>query len=462
MYKLNENTPLNPTRLMSYIEDFVMNEQPRLVKLKRYYKADNPGIMDAPVDDPLRPNYKIAHSFASYISDTHIGYFMGSPITYASEDERALEQLKLINEFNDEQSQNLRLERDASIYGIAYELQYVSKGKVHYKDIDPRHAFVIYDDSLEENILYFVRMYQAGLGDDNWYIELYDSKNRYLYEVVGNSVLGTLKPIKSTLHGYQEVPVAVYANNRDRIGDFERVIGMIDAYDSIASNTINDLENFADAYLVFNNVDIPGDTPEEQQEQIAQMRKNKVIQHFGEGEVSWLTKDVADAGAWEGSQAKLEEQIYYMTGTPNYNDESFAGNSSGVAMKYKLQPLEQKASTKEREFRVGLQRRVELMAQVIDLLGGSFSYLDIEMNFKRTLPIDLLYEMQFLQAGEGLVSKETLLSQISFIDNPSEELESLQEENDTRINFNFNGHWEEKEDETTQDNKQLLEGENAS
>ena len=124
----------------------------------------------------------------------------------------------MVNKINDEHAHNLRLERDASIYGIAYELQYVLRsGEVKFKDIDPRNAFVIYDDTLEQNILYFVRIYGVGLGGQEKYkVELYDDREKHEFEITGPLSTGVLKPVRSSVHGYKDVPVSVYANNRDR------------------------------------------------------------------------------------------------------------------------------------------------------------------------------------------------------------------------------------------------------
>lgn len=425
---------MNAAILSQYIQDFVYNKQPRLKKLKRYYKADNVAIKDKAVADPNRPNYKIAHSFASHITDTHTGYFMGAPVKYTSDDDVAVEKIKDLYDYNDEMSLNLRLERDASIYGIAYELLWVqADGKIRFRDIDPRQAFVIYANDLEQSPLYFVRMYSSGAaGSERWYVELYDRKTKAQFKVTGNTPLGSLEPIEVKPHGFGDVPVAVYNNNRDRMGDFERVIPMIDAYDSITSNTLNDLENFADAYLVFKNVDLP-------EEEMETMRENRIISYNdsdGNAAIEWLTKEVMDGGAWEGSQAKIEEQIYTLSATPNFTDENFGGNASGISLKYKLLPLEQKAAIKEREFKVGLMRRIELINNILSLLNQDV-YSNVDISFTRTLPVDLLNEMEILETGYGLVSKETLFSQVSFIEDPAAEAEAVSKENQSSLDFDF-------------------------
>jgi len=45
------------------------------------------------------------------------------------------------------------------------------------------------------------------------------------------------------------VPIAIFENNEDQMGDFEKVIDLIDAYDKMESDSLNDFEYFVDAYL---------------------------------------------------------------------------------------------------------------------------------------------------------------------------------------------------------------------
>ena len=67
---------------------------PRMLKLEDYYKSKN-DILARQMSDPIKPNNRIANPYASYITDTLVGYFIGEPITYNSADERALEELQL-------------------------------------------------------------------------------------------------------------------------------------------------------------------------------------------------------------------------------------------------------------------------------------------------------------------------------------------------------------------------------
>ena len=111
----------------------------------------------------------------------------------------------------------------------------------------------------------------------------------------------------------------------------------------------------------------------------------------------------------------------------NINDENF-GNSSGIAMAYKLQSMSNLAKTKERKFTSGLNRRYKVVFSNPVNSMGSDDWINLRYKYTRNLPKNLLEEMQIAQGLSGIVSQETQLSVLSIVDNPTEEIERLKEE----------------------------------
>ena len=72
---------------------------------------------------------------------------------------------------------------------------------------------------------------------------------------------------------------------------------------------------------------------------------------------------------------------------PDLSDEHFAGNVSGVAMKYKLLGLEQLTRVKERWFREALRSRLERFSGFLALRGeAELDVCAVKMIFTRALP----------------------------------------------------------------------------
>jgi len=78
----------------------------------------------------------------------------------------------MVLEYNDEQDENMELAKDASIFGLAVELLYVDEdAQVRLKRLDPREVIVIYDDTLNNDILYGIRYFicEDWVTDERYY-----------------------------------------------------------------------------------------------------------------------------------------------------------------------------------------------------------------------------------------------------------------------------------------------------
>lgn len=159
MIRISKNTELTPLMVKTLIDEHKGHDVPRYAMLDRYYKGQQ-DILKRLMVDPTKPNNRVVNPYANYITDLFVGYFMGEPVKYSGEDEKALEALTLTLNYNDEQDENSELAKDASIYGIAYEMLYVDEeGSVRFKRIKPEEVICIYDDTVEGELLYAIRYF---------------------------------------------------------------------------------------------------------------------------------------------------------------------------------------------------------------------------------------------------------------------------------------------------------------
>ena len=150
MVSLNVIEELTDKVLKQIIEDHRASELPRLKKLENYYNANNE-IKNRVMKDSSKPNNKIANAYASYITDTLVGYFIGEPITYTSNDDVLLQDLNMMFEYNDEADENAELAKNASIYGVAYEMLYLSEEDkmIRFKTLNPKEVIPVFDKTIE-------------------------------------------------------------------------------------------------------------------------------------------------------------------------------------------------------------------------------------------------------------------------------------------------------------------------
>lgn len=372
------------------------------------------------------PNNRIVANYCEYIANMSTGFFMGKPVAYssASENELEVDALQEVFRYNDEAAHNLQLAEEASITGDAYEVLYLDDdANIRFQRVPSEEMMLIYDATLEENILFAIRLYRVyDLSGSTYqdYADVYgkDTVTHYLY----NS--GSLTQTGEEVHYFGDVPVVEYANNLEHRGDFEGVISLVDAYNKAQSLTLDDMEDFTDAYLVLKGMG--GTTGDD----IAELRRNKVISLDDGGGAEWLIKNLNDTYI-ENIKTRLQKDIHKFSSVPDMSDDSFAGNTSGVAIKYKLIGLEQIRSRKEREFKKGLQRRIELIANILKLKGkADIDFRDIEITFTANIPANTQEQANIVKTLYGLVSQKRLLSLLPFVTDPSAEMEELQKEQD--------------------------------
>lgn len=429
---LNSKEELTTTTLKKIVENHYGKELPRLQKLERYYKNDN-DIHRRIMSDATKPNNKTANPFASYITDTLVGYFVGEPITYNSNDKDLLQELNMIFEYNDEADENAELAKDASIFGVAYEQLYFSEEDkmVRFKRLDPREIIPIYDKTIEENLIAVIRYYED--------YDFVEEKKSFIIEVIDDveitryrtgELFNSFVLLENYPHYFGMVPVAIYENNEDQMGDFEKVIDLIDAYDKMSSDTLNDFEYFVDAYLA-----LYGFTAEP--EDIQQMKENRVLLMDEGTSAEWLIKSENDAST-ENMKNRLDADIHKFAKCPNLADQEFASNASGVAIKFKLLGTENLVSIKERKFKKGLQQRLELISMINGLVRKGFDWRSIDIIFKRNIPSNDTDIANMVNTLSGIVSEETLLAQIPFVDDVETEVARVKKQRDEeKINNPF-------------------------
>lgn len=428
--------PKEKTLTTSIIDKLIgldASENARKLKLMDYYKGKH-SILQRTYDDPNKPNNKVVNPYGNYITTLMTGYFIGEPVEYTSVNEDGLEKLKECFDYNDEPSVNKELAKNASICGVAYEVMYFDNdGNPRFKALPSDGMILVYNDDLEEELLYAIRYWRKKdieTNNDKDYVEVYSAFDISKYE----KTAGVYTLVDQRYHLFGQIPVNPYYNNAEEMGDFERVISEIDAYDSFESDSVNEADYFADSYLMLSGMEGT------EKEDVEAMKENRVMLVSEGGNAQWLTKNINDS--WiEHEKERLDKDIHKFSFCPSMTDEEFASNSSGVAMKYKLLGLETAVGFKESEFEKGLRRRIELLTSVLKMVNGDFGYLEYNIVFKRNLPQDMAEAVATVQALDGVVSDETRLSLLPIDIDIQAELDKVEEQklsNFSLFGTNFN------------------------
>lgn len=420
--------------------------------LSDYYAGGN-AILSRQMADATKPNNRLVHNLPAYITDTIVGYFMGKPVSYVGDD-AYIEALNEIYDSNHEQDHNSELAKGQSICGAGYEMLYTNEeAKIKMVEVPRQNIIYVESANIEAAPILAVRLYTLTdlENEDTSYYEVLTDTEVITYQrgMKQNQTIYT--EINRYQHFFGGVPVVEYKNNKERLGDFQGVLTLIDAYDLAQSDTANDFEYFTDAYLKMTGATLDP-------EQIKTMKENRVIVlPDKECSVDWLIKQVNDV-ATENFKNRVREDIHTLSKCPDLTADEFGTALSGVAIAYRMMNLEQICATKERKFKKGLQRRLELITNVMNTQGKQWRWQDIEIQFSRNLPQNLKEIAEIVGMLAGRIDDETLISLLPFVEDPAAILEKLRAQKEEAIDISkYMDDEEEAEEEVGE--KEAIEAE---
>lgn len=431
MLTIDAATPITPQVVADYIKKH-RQMTGRLKMLDSYYSGRH-GILSREKTGNLSNN-RVVVNHAQYICDLASGYLAGNAVTYNSS--KDITALTDVLKRCDSTTQDCDLALDCSVYGRAYELVYMSSDEAptpRLCRLDPCFAFVVYDDTVEHKevfgVSYYPRFDENGVIKD-YHISVYTKFS--VMEYLANTEFTSTGNIVESPNPFREVQLNEFWNDQKCASDFESVISLIDAYNVLQSDRVNDKEQFVDALLVLTNA-ILGDTDGEKTGTYNALKRNKVLELPEGGSAAYLTRQFNENDV-EILRTALKEDIHKISKVPDMSDENFAGNVSGVAMKFKLLPFEIRTKTKERFFREGLKRRLKLLSGIIAIKGGGRLDTDsIDITFTRSLPTNDSELATMVATLNGIVSKETLLAQLPFVEDATDEAKKVSKEKEASI-----------------------------
>lgn len=439
MLYIRDSIPENYADIIDLIRHHQTYQVPRLEKLYRYYLGRNDGILrrDGRKGED-KADYRSSHPFAENITTFRTSYLVGNPVKTLWRDkdidyDDVNAWFDRWNVQEDIDSHNLDLVTDVSMFGRGYELlNYDESDQIKVSLSHPFWTFMVYDETTEQNPLFAVR-YPTVVrdGDELVKITIYTKDSVWYFDPIdiGSNEIGepTIIP-----HAFDDIPIIEYFANRFRTGDFEKVLPDIDLYDYSQSDTANYMTDTNESILV-----ISGDFDPSRVEYDKDANMLLLPTGMSEsGQQSSLNAQYIypqyDVAGTESYKNRLRTDIYVFTYTPDVSDETFGGQQTGVALRYKLIGLEQDRATKERMLRKGFNRRYRMVGNMAKVVASDYSY-DVDMNdlvvsFTPNLPANWTEELRALKEAGAVFSQKTLLSQASFVDNVQDEMAALEEE----------------------------------
>lgn len=412
--------------LKDFLDYYQANQLTQYKRNMQEYLGNHP-ILNQQAKGGNRPDNRLVANLAGYIVDTFNGFFIGNPPKISLDKDAINKQLQVwlnMNSFYDKLSE---ISKQADVYGRSYLLAYQDEeSQTRVAVSSPENSFLIYDDTVAREPYAFVRF---AYDDDN-------KLSGTLYRPTQITELGEdAKFGETSPNVYQQVPAAEFIDNEERTGVFDPVVTLIDALDKVLSQKANQNEYFDNAYLKLLGMQLPEDNDGHP---LLDLNGNQIIYapdaNAGQATAEFISKPDGDT-IQEHLIDRLVSLIYQVSMVANLNDEAFSGNSSGVALEYKLLPMRNKAVNKERKFTQALRQLFGIIFAAGTVLPSSSAdaWADLSFKFTQNIPENVSDEATTAKTLQGIVSQETQLGTLSFVDDPKAEIKRMQDEQTAQV-----------------------------
>lgn len=403
-----------------------------------WYDGTADPINDAPKDPDIIDN-RIDIAFPARIINTKVGYLFGNPLRvrlngdrYSDDEKDLLKIVRSENDMSDLDQETGRYSSAAGYCGRLFDLApddgrprsqaerfratliepwlcaFITTGEIY----NPEYAFRVWDEERGTSVVKVMRFYSKIAA--------------YTFELpAGQGVWAAVGDPEPVIFG--GVPLVGYPANRQLRPDFWYGREKIKAYEKRVSSFDSELEGERHGYTVFQDVEV--DKEERRQAQKIGGIKIKSL-GLHEAKVYRIEKQL-HPDAHIAHLEQLTQDINQDCSHVDWTDEKFGGNLSGVAIKYKILPLENKCITHQQKHEAADRQMYWLLFNWYrTLTGRSIDYRDVSIEWTRNLPPNISEEVGMVAQAKGVVSDETAYGLgKSFIPDPAAEKEAFDSDN---------------------------------
>lgn len=244
-----------------YLYDYMRGIQPILWRTKVYNQEIN---------------NKIVINLANQIVNFKSSEFAGEPIQYVSRSSKKsipgkVSQLNSMMLTEGKQSKDFEMAKKMFCGGVGYRLtihdqnrngadivarnnvsDYLDEAPFEIYVPDPWSTFVVRYNDVSRRVVMGVTYTFKDMPESNVEYTVYTPNVTY---TIGESD-GKLEIVNRVQHNFGLIPLVEYPCNPERMGAFEVVIDLLDAYNLAASNRADAIDQFIQALMVFDGIDV--------------------------------------------------------------------------------------------------------------------------------------------------------------------------------------------------------------
>lgn len=400
-----------------------------------------------------RSNYKISHAFHKLLVTQKVGFIAGNPIVVSTKDEEFQQYLNkfLKFDFDDIMCQWLT---ESSNKGVGF-LHFFYDGSVT-KDGKPKLKFAIipaeqiipiYDNEFQREIVELIRYYTFTALDKNgekvtrhkvewwtskdvtYYIE--DTEEKDVYKLDQNYKINpaphwltynTNRPTLIKSNNWGKVPFVELSNNDFKENDLKNIKPLIDSYDLIESESINQIADIREVLIK-----VMGYSGSTAAEILEGFRANGVVKIDDQNGQIDVIKTEIPTEARTVQLKRLEKNIYKIGMGVDLSIDNFGGQTSGIALKFLYENLNLKSNIAIRKLQKSLY---EFSWFITDDYNRKYEknvdFEDIKYTITKAMLVNDAELINSLRLSKGIISDKTITERHPYAEN--DENERLKEE----------------------------------
>lgn len=407
-------------------------------KLHEYYKG-NQDILNRVKEVRSDIDNKVVLNYAQSITRNIVGYTFGKPIQYTQRrgKENVRDCVKLINDYMDAADKSASDQEraiEASICGWAYRGVFTDNTLIESDDVPfalvnfpTESTFVAYSTQIG-NVPVFGGTYHSGTDEKGNIYTVYEvyTKDKY-YAYKTNQSFGFLDAkdlIKVEPIYLGAVPIIQVLNNSFCMGHWEMTIGLMNAINVLASDSLNDVVQYVQSILVALGVEVTTDDMDK-------IKKEKFVslspsQPGMQIDMKYIAQQLNSQGV-ESLRQYLEDSLRAIVGIPDRKTRGGGGGDTGDAVKLRdgWADMEVVARTTEMYAKRSEKNELKIVLNILKVLNeidDSISVVDFDIKFSRNKTDNLLSKVQAASTltASHILNPTDALEIVDIVNDPSE------------------------------------------
>lgn len=371
--------------------------------------------------DEYRSNAKIPTNFLKTIIDQKVSYCLGKDI--------------VINNFEPSFDINEELyytAETASQQSVGWLYIYVKEDQLKQKTMGNDSVMIpVYDETIEKNLVSVIRAYQIG---EDCFAEIWSSETVEEYKKDKQSGLYEFVLERTHLENnisWGKIPFIQLKNNKYESSDLVPIKDLIDSYDIIISDFVNNFVDFQEVILMIKNYAENVSTEEAAAEFMEFLKKHKVINVKDNGDVEVINKEIPHIARSEFLSI-LRKLIFLFSQAVDI-DELAGSNLTNVNIKARFSMLDQKANLFIKEIKKAVYELLWFSNQYNLLKNktgqvGEISKAEIIINKSQIINESEIIDDCVKQADTGILSRNTNVSNNPWVKDTEVELKLIDED----------------------------------